>query len=274
MNEWPEERPFATRGSPLRPRHPAPAPSTSHATPRAAQERELGHAKLQRAEGVRQCPRPGVNSGDFRYSGCICNCSEPYSSPNRLKDRHSNEPITELFTRPNRRFLVIWGAAMRYAGGFTTAAVIVVGVSTLSSGDSQDASLQASEGDTGMSVGTDPQGVPLFFLSGKVKGLAPGRPRTLRVRVSNPNGWRIRLLTVSVAADDASADCRADKNLFVSNYDSRRRNADSYVVSGHSAVVVPLSIHLVSRRHRNQDACENVKFRLRYSGTAASQQPS
>jgi hypothetical protein len=105
-------------------------------------------------------------------------------------------------------------------------------------------------------------------MRGHVTGLVPGKERVLRVLVSNPNQWPIRLLTLDVSADAASANCRAGANLSIGNYDSRRPQARTYVISSRGAAIVPLRVELVNAPHRNQDSCEGESFPLRFAGEA------
>jgi hypothetical protein len=107
-----------------------------------------------------------------------------------------------------------------------------------------------------------------FTMSGAVAGLVPGRMVTLPVMVSNPNNQSIKILTITVAAGDASAACPARGNLSVPDYDSTRPGATAYVVPGRGTATVPLSIRLVDAANRDQSACKRVTFPLSYSGTA------
>jgi len=107
-----------------------------------------------------------------------------------------------------------------------------------------------------------------FTMSGAVTGLVPGRTVTLPVLVSSPNSQSIKILTITVAAGNASPACPAAGNLSVPDYDSGRSGAASYVVPARGSATVPLSIQLVDAPSRNQNACKRVTFPLSYSGTA------
>lgn len=113
-----------------------------------------------------------------------------------------------------------------------------------------------------------------FTMRGNISGLAPGEHRVLKVRVANPNDWRIKLKTLGVVATNAALSCSAKFNLHVGSYDASRPNARTYVAPRRGVVVVPLRITLRDAARHNQEACKNVGFPLRYFGTARALRPS
>lgn len=111
-------------------------------------------------------------------------------------------------------------------------------------------------------------GRPSFRIGGDVTDLVPGRTSTLRVEVSNPHSWPIRILTITVEAEKATTACHAARHLRMGSYDYRRPQARMVIVPAGGTTVVPLPIWLPNAPDRNQDACKNATFTLHYTGTA------
>jgi hypothetical protein len=110
-----------------------------------------------------------------------------------------------------------------------------------------------------------------FAATGHVDTLLPGQPRTLTVTVTNPDRVAYRILQLTATPQDANVRCTAAANLVVGGYDARRPGARTYVVPRRSSITIPLSITLLDTG-TSQDACKNVTFPLRYSGTATQGQ--
>jgi hypothetical protein len=160
--------------------------------------------------------------------------------------------------------LVRYGAAYAVCGALGVA--VGWGLAMLDNGDRHPRVAVGVPGSTQLVTAQRPA-VP-FTMRGRVSGLMPGKRVSLNVRVSNPNPWPIRVLTLTVSTTDASTRCRAHRNIRVGGYDSRRRHATGHVVAGYGTAVVSLPISLVNSPHRNQDACKGAVFRLHYAGTA------
>ena len=156
-----------------------------------------------------------------------------------------------------------------YAAGYTTVAIVGVAAGcSLSLVDSGPGTSQPPSGSDSVHSGDVANGYGSFTLRGQVSGLVPGEERILRVLVSNPNQWPIRLLTVDVAAERASGTCRAGANLSIGSYDSRRPHARTIIVQSRSKAVLSLPIEMVNAPHRNQDSCKGESFPLRFAGQA------
>ena len=158
---------------------------------------------------------------------------------------------------------------VRYAAGYTAVAVVGVaaGCSLALTGSRADTD-QPPGGSDSVYSGDVANGFGSFTMRGHVSGLVPGEERVLRVLVSNPSKWPIRLLTVDVAAERASGTCRAGANLSIGSYDSRRPHARTIIVQGRSKAVLSLPIEMVNAPHRNQDSCKGESFPLRFAGEA------
>ncbi len=159
----------------------------------------------------------------------------------------------------------------RYVVGYASAAALGVGAGwclSLVLGGAP-APLDTETSTSVRLIGGNP--TTLLTLRGKGAHLVPGRPTELKVHVSNVSPWSIRVLSISVTADDASPGCRVGRNLSVSSYLAARPHAHTYVVPSKHSTVVPLRILLVNAPRRNQDACKGVVFPLSYSGTAVRQ---
>jgi hypothetical protein len=115
------------------------------------------------------------------------------------------------------------------------------------------------------SAGIKP-GHPHFAARGSVTGLAPGRPATLEVVITNEDSVGYRILQLDATAKDANAHCPA-ANLLIEPYSSTTQGAVTHVVAGRSTTTIPLTVTL-RYTSTNQDACKNVQFPLTYSGVA------
>ena len=117
---------------------------------------------------------------------------------------------------------------------------------------------------------------PHFFTvsSSTVAGIAPGKPLSVPVVMSNPSPQDMTLLTLSATvtllanppAPAGAAPCDVSK-LAVVPYNASAAGAASYVVPGRGTRTVPLTIRLADVAS-NQDGCKGRKFTLTYSGTA------
>ena len=88
----------------------------------------------------------------------------------------------------------------------------------------------------------DGRGTGQLTIRGDIAHLTPGKPMKLSVYVSNPNDSPIRLLTLDVAAGDASPACRSASSLTVGSYRSAAPGAPAYIVPGHGTIVLQLPI--------------------------------
>jgi hypothetical protein len=162
--------------------------------------------------------------------------------------------------------------ALRYAAAYVVCGALGVAagwaLAALHNGGTP-ATVTAGVADTSAHLADRLYGSVSFTVRGRVAGLVPGKQAALRLRVSNPHAWRIRVLTVSVTIEDASAKCRAARNIAVRGYNARRMHAKRYIVAGHGTADMSLPIKVVNAPHRNQDACKHAVFPLRYAGTAA-----
>lgn len=163
-----------------------------------------------------------------------------------------------------------WSTLARYALGYGIAAALGVSAGWVASSlaNGPDQRPPTAQG-TGFAV--NPGALRLqgsFMLRGHITGLVPGKGKRLRVHVTNPNTWRIRLLTLTVVADNATSGCQAKPNLSIGSYDARRPHARRHVVPSRATAVVSLPIKLKNAFRRDQDQCKSVVFPMRYFGTA------
>lgn len=105
-----------------------------------------------------------------------------------------------------------------------------------------------------------------FIVSGAVRDLWPGVPKPLDLTITNVNREPIHLLTLDAESDNPRG-CKASKNLRITTYDAANPGATQYTVPANGTAVVPLQITLLDVP-QNQRSCQNVTFRLTYSGTA------
>jgi hypothetical protein len=119
---------------------------------------------------------------------------------------------------------------------------------------------------------TDPHAFTIT--SSTVAGIAPGRPLSFLVTVTNPSSQAMHLLTLSTMvtlladppAPRGASPCDVSK-LTVAPYNSAARGAAQYVLAARATSTVPLTITLADTQ-TNQDGCKSRKFTLTYSGTA------
>jgi len=116
---------------------------------------------------------------------------------------------------------------------------------------------------------TDPHAFTIT--SSNVTGIAPGKPMTFPVLVSNPSTQDVKLLTLTTmvtlqTAPKGAPPCDVSK-LTVAPYNSGDPGARQYVVPSRGSTTVPLTITLADTS-TNQDGCKSRKFTLTYSGTA------
>ena len=99
-----------------------------------------------------------------------------------------------------------------------------------------------------------------FALRGRVTGLFPGAHKKLRVRITNPNTWAIRVRSLSVTASDSNRPgcdaswIKAPKLLGLSL---------KVAAGGSNVVMVPVRMSADS-----PDACRAARWPLRFSGRA------
>jgi hypothetical protein len=104
---------------------------------------------------------------------------------------------------------------------------------------------------------------------GKVLGgpLIPGVKRTLRVRISNPHPFPVKVTLVKgVARQPAVAACNPIWVKVKPFRVTKKRPAIRVRAGGMTRVKLP--IRLVNLKRVNQDACKGVTFRVRLSATA------
>jgi len=99
---------------------------------------------------------------------------------------------------------------------------------------------------------------PTFLVSGSVKGLYPGRVKKLRLKVSNPFGFAIKVRFVRVVPRSRRATCPA-KVLRVGTWRGPMR------IPAHGSRRIRVKVRLSIDA---PDACQGVRFRLRYGGVA------
>lgn len=99
----------------------------------------------------------------------------------------------------------------------------------------------------------------VFRVSGHVKGLFPGRERTMRAEVANPNGFPIVLTRVRATVSSEDPGCAA-KNVKVTPWRGSAR------IGAHAHRRIKLVVRMM---RRTPDACQGERFRLRFGGAAA-----
>lgn len=95
-------------------------------------------------------------------------------------------------------------------------------------------------------------------LSGDVENLVPGAHATLRVLVGNPNPVDVRIASLEVVADDASALCPAG----ILTIDTPPVGA---VIPARGSTIVAVGIAMTPNA---PDACREATFPLHYAATA------
>lgn len=99
-----------------------------------------------------------------------------------------------------------------------------------------------------------------FRVSGTVKGLYPGRVKTLRVRVRNPNGVPMRVRFVRVRVVSPVSTCPA-RSVRVKPW------RGSVQIRAGASKRLRLQVRM---RRWTPDACQGVRYRLRYKGWAVT----
>lgn len=159
---------------------------------------------------------------------------------------------------------------LRYTVGYVVTAALgaVIGGSVAANHQPSPSGADQSSGivqTTTRKIGHQPA---RFTMRGRIAHLVPGTATTLRIRISNPNKWPIKVLTIHVAAQNASPRCRARGNLWIGPYDPARRHTHPATIPSHRTALAYLRVALENAPHRNQNACKRAVFRLRYTGTA------
>jgi hypothetical protein len=102
------------------------------------------------------------------------------------------------------------------------------------------------------------QRAPRFLVKGHVKGLYPGLVRQLRLRITNPNAFPIRVRSVTVKVQSKTASCPS-KVLKVRKFAGAKR------LGARRSANVKVQIRM---RPTATDACQGARFRLVYGGKA------
>ncbi|HEX6843776.1 MAG TPA: hypothetical protein VF235_01555 [Actinomycetota bacterium] len=95
-----------------------------------------------------------------------------------------------------------------------------------------------------------------FWISGKVRGLYPGRVKTVKVTVRNPSARRLRVTRLAATVSSTTAACPR-RAVRVKPWRGELR------VPPHSARRVRLAVRM---RPTAPDGCQGIRFRLRYHG--------
>lgn len=119
----------------------------------------------------------------------------------------------------------------------------------------------------GSANAASPSGHDPFATVAHIEELRPGVPRTMQVRVTNPDRQPYRILRLTAVPQDASAACPAKGNVTVTSYDAGAPGATAYVIPPKSSITMPLTITL-NNSDISQDACKNVTFPLVFGGLA------
>lgn len=120
----------------------------------------------------------------------------------------------------------------------------------------------AEPGDT-----TTPPSLGVFHIAGDAPGLVPGRKATLVLRVTNPNPWPIRVLTIDTRVVERSMPGCPTGLLTVAAY--RYATGEPFSAPAFGRVEVPVAIELADSRTQDQSGCAGVTFPLTMTGTAA-----
>jgi hypothetical protein len=139
-----------------------------------------------------------------------------------------------------------------------TPVLAAIAVAFLAAATGLPSTLQTSKHD-------DLQGIVLmsstsgaFAIKGQVSSLYPGQVTTLPLTLVNPNGFAIKVRSVSVKVGSASTACTY-ANVSVAKF------AGSLAVGPHSSRRLSLALTM-SRAAPN--ACQGARFSLSYRGTA------
>jgi hypothetical protein len=95
-------------------------------------------------------------------------------------------------------------------------------------------------------------------IAGRVRGLVPGVPRTLRLVIRNPYGFPIVMRSIAVIVGDASRRCSRRDVVSPGLTEPLRVPASSRI-----AVRVPIKL-----RRATVDACQGVSYPLTFRGRA------
>jgi len=112
------------------------------------------------------------------------------------------------------------------------------------------------------SPGSPPSPAGYFSISGHVAGLVPGAATTLPLRITNPNPWPIRVLSVDVSVGTPSSGSCPASTLRVAPF----RGATLTPAGGTVSIEVP--VELVDSAVLDQSGCPRATFPLSFSGTA------
>jgi hypothetical protein len=99
---------------------------------------------------------------------------------------------------------------------------------------------------------------PIFKVRGHRQGLYPGRRATVRIRVKNPNAFPILLKKVKAKVHSPQPGC-SSRRVRTKPWKGSRR------ISPHGRIYLHLRVRMVRGA---PDACQGVRFQLRYGGRA------
>lgn len=160
----------------------------------------------------------------------------------------------------------IAGLVLLFSAGVAGAVVLTVG------GDDKRPATPAGTGDnngTGTVIGGNddeggeaPVAKGVFYISGQVGGLVPGKASSLPITVTNPNPYPIHVLTVDTGVVTPPT-CPAG-SLRVGRF-----SADTTVTApARGTVEVSVPVELTDSTTQDQSGCAGVAFPLTFTGTA------
>jgi hypothetical protein len=164
----------------------------------------------------------------------------------------------------------IAGLVLLFSAGVAGAVVIAVG-----GGDEKPAT-PAGSGDnsgTGTVIGGNDDdgetGAPVakgvFYISGEVGGLVPGKAASMPVTVTNPNPYPIEVLTLDTGVTTPpGASCPAG-SLEVGRYTA---TGTPVTAPARGTVSVTVPVRLTDSTTQDQSGCAGTAFPLTFTGTA------